>query len=81
MTAPFLCKPHQSAERLTATKWTILENLKYGWDWKTNLYDWDISPMDVLEYLWLVSAGYIRDGKITEKGLTALMLPPVVDAC
>lgn len=75
MTAPSSCKPLQSAERLTATKWLILDNLKYGWPWRTNICDWNNA-----DYLWLIENGYIEDGRITEKGLISLVLPPVADA-
>ena len=77
MTVPSSCKPHQSVERLTATKWLILDNLKQGWPWRTNICDWNKADSS---YLWLVENGYIEDGRITDKGLTALMFPLVADA-
>lgn len=53
---------------LTAAQWLVLDNLKRGWDYRLNLF-WDQADA---AYLWCVRNEYVRDGKITPAGLSAL---------
>ena len=49
---------------LTASQWLVLDNLKSGWSYYTNM---DRTKAEEA-YLWCVRNEYIKDGKITDAG-------------
>lgn len=57
---------------LTCSQWIVLDNLKNGWPYWTNLVREFAEPA----YLWGIENGYIKDGKITEAGKGALLACP-----
>ncbi len=54
---------------MTAVQWLLIDNLKNGWYYQTNL---SLSEADAA-YLWAVENGYIKDGRITDAGEVALL--------
>lgn len=49
---------------VTASQWLVLDNLKQGWPYWTNL-----SRLFADEaYLWAVRNEYVRDGQLTDAG-------------
>ncbi len=54
---------------MTAAQWLVLDNVKQGWDYRTNLQHLVAEEA----YLWLVRNELIRDGKITPAGEAALL--------
>lgn len=58
--------------RLTAAQWLVLDNVKMGWHYRTNL---DSDRADEA-YLWCVRNEYIQDGKIAAAGLGVLAANP-----
>lgn len=55
---------------MTASQWIVLDNLKHGWPFRTNLS----SSMADKAYLWCVNNEYVKDGRITPAGEAALLL-------
>jgi hypothetical protein len=58
---------------LTAAQWLVLDNLKQGWPYHTNL-DRDLAEK---AYLWCVESEYVKDGLLTESGRGALLCAKV----
>lgn len=57
---------------MTAAQWVVLDNLMQKWNYKTNL-DAQIAEE---AYLACVRDEYIRDGKVTQRGVVALLTNP-----
>jgi hypothetical protein len=55
---------------MTSKQWILLDNIKHGWKYNTNLRKDDANTL----YFWALTNGYIKDGKITVKGIKELEL-------
>ncbi len=59
---------------MDAVQWLVLDNLAHGWFYTTNICDKDKAER---MYLKSVEDEFIKDGRITDAGRIALMLPRV----
>ena len=57
---------------ITCSQWIVLDNLKNGWRYQTNLASKFAEPA----YRWAIENEYIKDGKITQAGLGMLLACP-----
>ena len=56
--------------KLTAARWLVLDNLREGWPYSTNL-DCNIAGE---AYLWCVNNELVKDGRITDAGKGVLAM-------
>ena len=57
---------------IDAAEWLVLDNVKNGWPYRSNL-SWDMADK---AYLRCVENEYIKNGRITPAGELALMTNP-----
>jgi hypothetical protein len=63
------------ANQMTAAQWLVLDNVKHGWPYATNLS----SDTADEAYLWCVRNEYIKDARITPAGEALLRTSTYVD--